>query len=231
MGCITKVLSDIAKFLFRNNNATALAYWQKRAKHGGFWAALNSGYSLQDFAVITQTQKDILFPFLKQHLRGSEKLVLDFGCGPGRFSADLARLTMAKVVAVDPVKHFLRIAPKDKHVVYKCMQAGHIPLSGACVDIVWVCLVLGGIMDEIVLHNTISEMHRALKGGGLIFLVENTTEKQECDHWKYRPVRVYQELFSFAQLRSVGEYNELGERISIMVGRKTEDMRSENFKK
>jgi len=221
MRCIAKVLSRIAHSLFRGSNETAaLSYWRQRAKRGGLQAVLNSGYLPQDFARITQKQKDMLFPFLKQYLRGDERLVLDFGCGPGRFSADLARTTGANVVAVDPIRHFLRIAAKDKHVTYTYMRPGHIPLSAACADVVWICLVLGGLADGRILQKTLLELDRVLKPGGLIFLVENTAEKPDCNYWHYRPVKRYQEFFRFASLQPVGEYEELGECISVMAGRK-----------
>jgi len=100
------------------------------------------------------------------------------------------------------------------------MKEGVIPVEDESMDVVWICLVLGGIIDDSVLRFTIDEINRVLKKDGLVFLVENTSEKKDGDYWKFRSVQTYQKLFSFVELRHLSDYFDLGERISIMTGRK-----------
>ena len=42
---------------------------------------------------IKQKQKSILYPLFQKQLSGNEKLIVDFGCGTGRFTPDPAQMT------------------------------------------------------------------------------------------------------------------------------------------
>jgi SAM-dependent methyltransferase len=197
-----------------------LSYWKKRAKQYGRWAVLNISHSEEELEAVTQMQKEKMFPFLKQELKGDEKIILDLGCGPGRFTPDLAKIIQGKAVGVDPIKDFIDMAPRSGNVTYRLMKESVIPLDENSVDVVWICLVLGGIINERVLRNVVSEVNRILKNGGLIMLIENTSEKKDQEYWKFRSVAFYQSLFEFAKLKHFSDYYDLGERISIMAGRK-----------
>jgi ubiquinone/menaquinone biosynthesis C-methylase UbiE len=115
----------------------------------------------------------------------------------------------------------LKLVPShtDK-VVFKQMKKNHIPLSDDSVDIVWCCLVLGGIRNP-VLSKCINEICRILRPGGLLFLVENTSEKTNnpSSSWLFRSIRDYQSMFSSINLVHLHDYYDLGERISVIAGR------------
>ncbi len=85
-------------------------------------------------------------------------------------------------------------------------------------DVVFVCLVLGGLRDD-ELPAIAAELRRVLAPGGLLFLVENTSEKPDAPHWRYRTARAYASLFGWADLEPVLDYDDLGERISVLAGR------------
>ena len=209
------------KLLFmKHNDLQGHNYWENRVKKYGKRSVLNIGHSEEDFDVTTQKQKDILFPLLNQELRGDEALILDYGCGNGRFTLELANFICGRAIGVDPIKALLDMAPKGQNVKYVLTHEGEIPLHSETVDIVWVCLVMGGITDEQLLKRTINEIRRVLKSDGLLFLSENTSEVPNTHYWKYIPVEVYKELFYFADLRHISDYYDLNERISIMSGRK-----------
>ena len=91
-------------------------------------------------------------------LTGNEKTILDFGCGVGRFSAPLAKISNCKVIAVDPIEHLIKMAPKDDNVEYQVIQEGILPLDDASIDVIWVCLVLGSITNTEDLKQTVSEI-------------------------------------------------------------------------
>lgn len=78
-----------------------------------------------------------------------------------------------------------------------------------------------GVLDNDALHLAASEVDRVLKAGGVLILVENTSSTVDGEYWKYRSVDFYSTLFGFANLVHVADYSDLGERISIMVGRKS----------
>ena len=97
------------------------------------------------------------------------------------------------------------------------MSEGHIPLDSSSVDLVWICLVLGGIHGS-TLGDTIAEVRRVLRPGGLVFLVENTNEGGGDSFWAFRSVADYQRLFLPVALDHVHDYWDLGERISVLTG-------------
>lgn len=199
---------------------SAIGMWKIRAKQYGTRAALNIGHSDEEIGTVTEMQKEAIFPFLKQALTGQEKTILDFGCGPGRFTSDLAELIRGKAIGVDPIRDFLRMAPKNDAVEYRLMKKGIIPVADKSIDIVWICLVLGGILETQALRNIASEVLRVLKEGGFIALIENTTDTNDGKYWKFRSVEFYQSLFDFVELEHLSDYYDLGERISIMAGRR-----------
>lgn len=214
---LQKIKKIISRHIIRRS---ALGMWKKRAKQYGRRAVLNIGHSEEELEAVTQMQKEKIFPFLKQELKGDEKIILDLGCGPGRFTPDLAKIIQGRAVGVDPIKDFIDMAPKNANVEYRLMKEGVIPVDDSSINVVWICLVLGGIIKELVLQNIVSEVNRILKNGGLIMLIENTSDKKDGEYWKFRSIAYYQSLFDFAELKHFSDYYDFGERISIMAGRK-----------
>lgn len=216
-----KIVRKFAKFLFGNKKELSIIeYWKKRSRQYGKRSVLNIGHSEKKVHAVTKMQKDEIFPFLKQQLRGNEKLILDFGCGPGRFTPDLATMIQGCAIGVDPIKYLIDLAPKNGNVEYGLMEEGIIPVKTDSIDVIWICLVLGGITDDSMLRITIDQINRVLKKDGLVFLVENTSEKKDGNYWKFRSVQTYQALFNFVELNHLSDYFDLGERISIMAGRR-----------
>ena len=122
-------------------------------------------------------------------------------------------------IGVDPIQSLLDLVPRHPTVDYQLMPEGQIPLASGAVDAVWICLVLGGIHGR-TLEATIGEIQRVLRPGGLLFLVENTTEGGGSSFWAFRSVAQYQRLLRPIPLAHVHDYHDLGERISVMIGRK-----------
>jgi SAM-dependent methyltransferase len=195
--------------------------WNQRAKRHGVRGALNLVHRVDEIEDVTQMQKEIIFPHLESVLSGTEKRILDYGCGPGRFTSDLAKLIRGTAIGVDPTQHFLNLAPQSQGVAYRLMRDGIIPLEDKYFDVVWICLVLGGLLDNEVLRLAASEVERVLKTGGILILVENTSNTKDGEYWKYRSVDFYSAQFEFANLVHKADYYDLDERISIMVGRKS----------
>jgi ubiquinone/menaquinone biosynthesis C-methylase UbiE len=196
------------------------AYWQRRARRHGRRSVLNIAHGDDEYESITNWQKSILFPLLQAQLNGSERLVLDFGCGTGRFTPGLAHLVGGRAIGVDPIAALLELAPADPQVEYRLLRHGRIPLTDHSVDVLWICLVLGVIRGR-TLRNTLRELRRVVAPGGLVFLVENTSAKPSLKRIKFRSVAEYAKLVDFAQLRHLHDYEDLGETISVLAGRLT----------
>lgn len=203
----------------RRRAPAPLAYWTERARAYGPRSVLNLGHAESEYESVTSAQKRELFPRLAAHLSGREKVALDFGCGPGRFTAGLAGVINGRAIGADVVPAYLEMAPRHVDVEYRLMEPGRIGLADGSVDLAWVCLVLGALREP-VLGRSAAEIERVLRPGGLLFLVENTSEQPDAPHWAFRPVAEYQRLFPSVDLRHVHDYTDLGERISVLAGRR-----------
>ena len=56
--------------------------------------------------------------------------------------------------------------------------------------------------------------------GGLLFLVENTSEGKGSPRWRFRREEDYRRLFPAIDLAHLYDYFDVGERISVLAGRK-----------
>lgn len=197
------------------------AYWNARAKKYGRRAVLNISHGEEEYERITELQKKLLFPMLSSMLTGQEKTILDFGCGPGRFTDNLAAIINGHAVGVDISYDLIRLAPISPNVTYRLIPYGKLPDKDFFFDIIWICLVLGGIPDSKILH-TVSSILNSLNKGGLLFLIENTSNKLSNTHWFFRSHNYYKKIFEKINLEVIGTYEDLGEEISILAGRKVE---------
>jgi len=197
-----------------------LEYWTERARAYGPRSVLNLGHAETEYEAVTIAQKRELFPHLSRCLTGQERVALDFGCGPGRFTADMAALIKGRAIGVDVVPAYLDMAPPHERVEYRPMEPGRLDLAEGSVDLAWVCLVLGALREP-VLSRSAAEIARVLRPGGLLFVIENTSEQPDAPHWAFRSVAEYQRLFASVGLRHVHDYMDLGERISVLAGRKS----------
>lgn len=207
--------------LGRLRDESPIEVWNRRARQYGPRAVFNLVHGEDELDQVTAMQKRAIYPHVLAELRGDERLALDFGCGPGRFTADLANMIHGRAIGVDTTRAFIDMAPRVASVEYRVMTAGQIPVDGGQVDLLWICLVLGGIDDRTVLESSIRELNRVLTPGGLVVLVENTSERNDAPHWTFRSVSEYQRLLEFVALEHKGDYEDAAERISIMVGRKS----------
>jgi ubiquinone/menaquinone biosynthesis C-methylase UbiE len=216
---VKKIIIRYRSYFQANKNLSLLDYWEERVKKYGKMSVLNLGHSPDEFEQVGQKQKQEIFPHFLASLKGDEKVVLDFGCGCGRFTIDLASLVGGKAIGVDPIKSLIEIAPKNNDVEYKVMEAGKIPLPDCSVDVVWICLVIGGIAGD-DLDQTVQEINRVLKNNGLLFIIENTSHKTNVEHWHFYTIDDLKKIFNFASLIHLHDYFDMNEKISIMAGRK-----------
>jgi ubiquinone/menaquinone biosynthesis C-methylase UbiE len=210
---VLRLLSAVAPGYMNNR------YWMKRVKQYGKLSVLNIGHIPDDFDVITEKQKKEIFPFLMQALSGEEKIILDYGCGPGRFTYSLATAISGTAIGIDPIEELLALAPDEPNTKYMKMKNGKIPLGDETIDFVWICLVFGGINDKSI-TSCLLDVHRVLRKGGGIILIENTSKKPNGEKWFFRSVKEYSEYFNVFNVQHVHDYFDLDERISVFVGKK-----------
>ena len=219
-----KFFSDeFMKDLFEKVFNDPLEYWQTRAKAHGKHAVYNMTHSLDELESVDKYQIEIYSNVLKKHLDkigGGQKLVaLDFGCGPGRFEPMLSKMAH-KVYATDPISALIELAPKIGNVEYLLLGENEkIDLADNSVDLVFVSLALGGIVDKEQLKSAIYELKRVAKPNALFFIVENTAKQDNQTHWHYRSANDYIELFKPINLQLETTYEDVNEEISVMCGR------------
>jgi SAM-dependent methyltransferase len=193
------------------------AYWQDRAKIYGKRAVYNLGHGESELEDVTSRQHHAIFPLLESMPLPPDPEILDFGCGPGRFSLDIATATGGRVVGVDFTPELLDLAPRSDRVSYQVWDATFSESNPGRFDLIWVCLVLGGIPDPQI-GEAISALKRMMKPGSWIVLAENTTRKPNSPAWSFRAVRWYEEAFSDLALKAKTSYNDLGEKITVFIG-------------
>ncbi len=204
---------------FIKKKPPTIAYWEWRAAQYGRRSVFSLGHPEEELDEITAHQKKEIYPFFLELLMGDEKIALDLGCGTGRFTSDIAQMIGGKAVGIDPVCSLLAMASKKENVEYRLMEPGSLPFPEDHFDVVWICLVLGG-MNGALLERTVYEIKRVLKKDGLLFLVENTSLQKNSDHWWYRDFQEHKRILDFVSLRKLHDYCDVNERITIMAGRK-----------
>ncbi len=218
MNFLRKIKSKLFRIWKPENKYSPLEYWESRSRKFGARAVLNLGIKKGQEEDFRKKQMNIIFPHLKKIIQQKD-VVLDYGCGVGRFTVALQKLSEGKVVGVDPIQRFLDMAPKAKNVSYLKLKNGVLPLADDSMDIIFICLVLGGI-PNCEIDFALKEIRRVLKNDGEICLVENTSAYTNHDRWTNRSVTQYKELFSWTNLKEVAAYKELEEDITIFIGRK-----------
>jgi len=111
-----------------------------------------------------------LIPLIKN------KIILDFGCGTGKFIPQFAPLTKS-YLAMDYSKSQLDIARK-KAIKYNNVNfientKDKIPLESSSVDIIIAVWVVGSIYNLELRKKIIEEFKRVIKEEGSIYIVEN----------------------------------------------------------
>lgn len=159
--------------------------------------------------------------FLASKIKG--RVVLDFGCGTGKFISEFAPL--AKTYwAVDTSVNQLAIAQKKAEVFdnVKFLKNNEdtISLESNSVDVIFASWVIGSIHDIDLRARTIAELRRILRINSPIYLVENdiggefkniiegedgnekTRIKQEwLEKSGFRKIQTFETFFEFKDLK------------------------------
>jgi ubiquinone/menaquinone biosynthesis C-methylase UbiE len=100
------------------------------------------------------------------HVPFAPKLIVDVGCGTGRFSKPLADRFAAKVIGIDPSQSMLaaaRAKPANAWVEFRLAPAERLPLADRSADMVFMSMVLHHLPDK---EAAARECCRILRAGG-----------------------------------------------------------------
>jgi ubiquinone/menaquinone biosynthesis C-methylase UbiE len=104
-------------------------------------------------------------------------LIVDVGCGTGRFSQPLANRFKARVIGVDPSQKMLEVARRklqSERVEFRHAPAGSLPLTRGSADILFISMVFHHLDD---ISAAARECRRVL-GKHSHVCVRNTTPKR-----------------------------------------------------
>jgi SAM-dependent methyltransferase len=202
--------------------------WSDRVKRFGRRAVLNLGISSDEIEAEIQREEGIVFPILQRELAGPPSFLLDYGCGWGRFTVDLAELTgAANVLGYDPCAELVAMAQGETARGIRFVTGpprSFFTEFHAAFDLIWIHAVLGGMRDA-DLPEIAAALATVLTPDGLLFLMEGTEPFNPAnDFWHVREERSYLDLLEAVGLsaRVVGHLPTLfGEVKSVIAARKT----------
>ena len=103
-------------------------------------------------------------------------IVLDLGCGTGRYSGALSTRLASPVVAIDPSEKMLADAARKMapNVRYVRAMAEALPLADGVVDMVFMSMVFHHFSNP---RQAVRECRRVLRPGGVVCLRAGTTDQ------------------------------------------------------
>ena len=113
-------------------------------------------------------------------------LIVDLGCGTGRFSASLAERFKTQVIGIDPSERMLAIARSklsSEHVEFRQAPGERLPLDDDSVDVVFLSMVLHHLDDPAEMAR---ECRRILHRGGRV-CVRNSTRDADYVQRRFFP--------------------------------------------
>src|SRR5690349_2909836 len=124
---------------------------------------------------------------LAEHVdRSKVSLIIDLGCGTGRFSELLAAHFGVQVIGVDPSMKMVgqaRGKPAMGKITYQRGSAEAIPLPDGCADIVFMSMIYHHLADP---SAAAQEIRRVLRQDGYI-CIRNGTQEGEFPHRHFFP--------------------------------------------
>ena len=118
--------------------------------------------------------------------RAAISLVIDLGCGTGRFSEILAEHFGVQVIGIDPSRKMVdqaRRKPVTGNVVYRQVSAEMLPLPDGRADLVFMSMVYHHFAGPAAAAR---ECHRVLRDGGYA-CVRNGTRESDFPHRHFFP--------------------------------------------
>ena len=194
--------------------------WNKRAAKLGRRAVGHIAWNDERFARESEELWGRVEPILRRHILPEDRVLLDFGCGVGRYSSRLAALGPT-VVGVDQSQAMVSLARDAEPMVrFEVLgDGGRIPLKSKSVDVLWTCTVLQHIPDA-ELADRLREIRRVLRPGALVVLFENRglgARTSGSGHVVFRPDSEYTHYFPGTEL--VDEWAIEREPHFLMAGR------------
>jgi SAM-dependent methyltransferase len=120
------------------------------------------------------------------HVPVCPSLIVDLGCGTGRYTYPLAERFQTRVIGIDPSLKMLESArqkPANTRVEFRQAHAEEIPLDDGCADVIFISMLLHHLKDR---DQTAQECRRVLREGGSV-CVRNSTRDSSYPQLRFFP--------------------------------------------
>ncbi len=121
------------------------------------------------------------------HAPRDPRLIVDVGCGTGRFTHPLAERFAAQVIGIDPSAKMLHSAraksSSNARVEFRQAPAERLPLEDSSADLVFMSMMLHHLDDR---EGAAKECRRVLRTGGRV-CIRNTTRDSDYPHPRFFP--------------------------------------------
>ena len=222
---LSQLLAAVRDLPVKRNAYTfraAASMWDQRARRLGPRSVGHIRWTEEKFHAETNTWWERLSPHILGRRQGTDHMVLDFGCGTGRFARRLAEHGF-HVVGVDISAEMVRMATVRQMTnvrVVHIQSGASLPCAPSEFDILWACAVLQHIPDD-AFTEIVRELHRVIRRHGLLLLCENTDQTRgrtsRSGHIVFRRREEY--LTCFPGIAVVDEFVVEGERHTVFAGR------------
>lgn len=199
-------------------------YWQGRAAESGRPGVAHQAHDQAEIdreESILRTHFGVAIAGLKKRrVLPVSPLVLDFGCGWGRWSRFLAAATDGHVTGIDLSPTYIEDASPTRSTSFRLHDDPMVPIpfGDSFFDMIFTCTVLQHLVREDLLHHVLNEFDRVLRPGGVLLMFEATADLPPKKHIVFRSTARYQELVSWAKLSFGWEHVIRGELHALMAG-------------
>lgn len=193
--------------------------WDANAAELGAYSVIDGRHAPGDYEYVTERTKEIIYPLFQKQLNGSEQKLLDFGCGPGRFTSDLAEIIEGKAIGVDVTKRLIEIAKPHPRVNFLYSKNIFEETLINSFDAIFICCVLGGIANK-ELPEIADKLMKVLDRKGLLFIIESTGSVPVKDTWRIFTTREIVDLFPEVDLKVIGVFEDAYQERTVFCGRK-----------
>jgi ubiquinone/menaquinone biosynthesis C-methylase UbiE len=177
--------------------------WEKRAEKGKLPAVIDPGdLKGRKNLYIDTLQKIAIQKALGQ---GKKEIIVDFGCGSGRFS-DLLSQSCGFLVGLEITPEMLKIAKnecKNSNIGFVLCDGLNLPLKENEADLLVSINVLQYITGDGELEQSLKEIRRCLKPEGEFICIEQVTKNKK--RWQ-RDFKTYLNFFKKNNFKKNADY-------------------------
>ena len=177
--------------------------WEKRAEKGKLPAVIDPG----DLKGRKNLYIDTIHKIAIQRAlgQGKKEIIIDFGCGSGRF-LDLLSHCCKSLVGLEITPNMLKIAQKEcknSNIGFVLYDGLNLPMKENGADLLVSVNVLQYITDDDELQKVLKEIKRSLKPEGEFICIEQVTQNKK--RWQ-RDFKTYLNFFVQSGFKKIADY-------------------------